>query len=72
MEYYVDFDKDTYLGPKYTKEGPFPKPDAETLAARRSRQFGSAYVVAFSDGESVGHIPFYGGEKDKAGVDGQV
>lgn len=72
MDYFVDYDKETDLGPKYTKEGPFPKADAERIAADRSREHHSAYVVAFDGDESVGHIPFYDGQKDASGIDGRV
>jgi hypothetical protein len=42
------------------------------IARRISRKTGFAYVVAYADSQSIGHMPYSDGILDKAGIDGSV
>ncbi|RCK37304.1 hypothetical protein [Thalassospira xiamenensis] len=45
---------------------------AMAIARRISRKTGFAYVVAYADSQSIGHMPYSDGILDKAGIDGSV
>lgn len=51
---------------------PRGRQQAMAIARRISRKTGFAYVVAYSDSQTIGHMPYSHGILDKAGIEGSV
>ena len=72
LTYFADYDRPTDTGPEYVRKDAASKREACAIARSASQLFGSAYVVAVEGDRQVGHIPYFDGVRDVAGIDGKV